>query len=98
MYKSLKRLSLDVDQDDLDDVGELLLIHLFHELSLVLLYLALFLGKLVLWGFKYMLALRQPQVVVLLKVVDEFAQPAKRLVMSLANLLLLRRLILQESV
>ena len=29
--EALELLSLDVDEDDLDDVGELLLVHLFHE-------------------------------------------------------------------
>ena len=98
LHESLQRFSLDVDQDDLDDVGELLLIHFFHEFLLVSLNLLFLLCQFVLWRFEYVLALHEPEVVVLLKVVDEFTQPAERLIVSLANLLLLRWLVLQESV
>jgi hypothetical protein len=53
-------LPLDVDEDDLDDVGKLVLVHFFHENLLVPLDLPLFLRELVFWRLEQLLALRQP--------------------------------------
>lgn len=44
LHESLQRLPLDVDEDDLNDVWELLLIHFFHELFLISFYLQFILG------------------------------------------------------
>ena len=96
--EALELLALDVDEDDLDDVGELLLVHLFHEHLLVPLDLLFLLGELALWSFEQFFALGQPKIVVLLEIIDELAEPAESFVVALANELLLRGLVLQEPV
>lgn len=98
LNETLELLALDVDEDDLDDVWELLLVHLFHECLLVPLDLPLFLGELVLWSFEQFFALGQPQIVVLFEVIDKLTQPAEGFVVALADELLLRGLVLQEPV
>lgn len=51
--------------------------------------LPLLLGELVFWCFEQFFALGQPKIVILLKIVDELAQPAESFVVALANELLL---------
>lgn len=98
LNKTLKLLSLDVDEDDLYYVRKLLPIHFLHKRLLVPLDLQLLLTKLVLGCLQQVLALCEPQIVVLLEVNDELAEPAERLVVPLANELLLGGLVLQEPV
>ena len=98
LNKTLKLLSLDVDEDDLYYVRKLLPIHFLHKRLLVPLDLQLLLTTLVLGCPQQVLALCEPQIVVLLEVNDELAEPAERLVVPLANELLLGGLVLQEPV